>query len=150
MREEDHQKRRWIWQAIATLFLDDEIEESDLHWIAYVAAECEYSERELEVIYRKEIAPALAFNAYGIVGIWGYWDTDWLERRIQRRRGLRYWFNRLVIAPVTIWLLRHDWKRIKIMFIEERNRVREEQRQYGDQWKPCWVDEPPCYRWTKM
>ena len=60
--KEDLLRRRWIWQALSDLFLDDEITEDRLRYIARTCAECGFTENELGFIYRREVAPAVAFN----------------------------------------------------------------------------------------
>lgn len=145
--KEDLMRRRWIWQALFDLFLDDEPAAVELRYIARIAAECGYSDEELEAIYRREVAPAVAFNAFSSAGTWGYFDTEWLEKRTRRFRGLGYWFDRLIVAPLPVWLMRHAWRRVKSLFREERERVREEQEKQGSEWKPCWAEKAPCLRW---
>lgn len=67
--------------------------------IAYVAAHCGYTDEELGYIYAAEVAPAVAFNAFDVAGVWGYFDTEWLEARILRRNRFWYWVDRLIVAP---------------------------------------------------
>jgi hypothetical protein len=146
--KEDRLRRRWVWQALSDLFLDDEVTEDTLRYIARIAAECGYSDEELDAIYRREVAPAVAFNLFDVAGTWGYFDTVWLEELILRPHGLWYWFERLIIAPFPVWLQRHERRQLREMLGEERQRVREEQEKPGSQWKPCCAEEAPCYRWA--
>jgi hypothetical protein len=146
--KDDLARRRWVWQALSDLFLDEQVSDDTLRHIARVAAECGYSDEELDAIYRHEVAPAVAFNAFDPAGTWGYFDTVWLERRILARRGLWYWFNRLLVAPLPVWLLRDDWRWVKCLLGPERQRVRSEQARQGGQWQPCWAKEAPCLRWA--
>jgi hypothetical protein len=146
--KEDLVRRRWIWQALSDLFLDEDLTEDTLRYIARIAGECGYADEELEAIYRREVAPAVAFNCFSPAGTWGYFDTVWLEKQILRSRGLGYWFDRLVIAPLPVWPLRHVWRRFKRMLAEQRELVREEQQKQGSQWRPCWAKEAPCLLWA--
>src|SRR5262245_4760077 len=57
--KDDLLRRRWIRQALSDLFLDEEITEDTLYHIARITAECEYTDEELEAIYRHEVAPAV-------------------------------------------------------------------------------------------
>lgn len=141
-------RRRWTWQAISDLFLDDEINETTLAYIAQVVAECGYSDKELDAIYRREVAPAVAFNYFVDGPLWGYWDSVWLEEQILRPRRIRYWFDRLIVAPLPLWLLRHEWKHVKQLLRERRDHVRQQQAELGDRWKPCWAGQAPNYRWA--
>lgn len=143
--KDDLRRRRWVWQAVSDLFLDEEPDDADLRAIARTAAECEYSTEELEAIYRQEVAPALAFNALSTAGVWGYFDTEWLEGRILRCNALGYWITRLTIAPLVTQLLSNKWKRIKSFMTEECQRVERARLENG--WKPCCAGEAPIYRW---
>lgn len=144
---EDLLRRRWVWQALSDLFLDDEITEDKLRYAARISAECDYSDEELDAIYRKEVAPALAFNYFLVAGVWGYFDSVWLKERILRNRRPGYWFDRLILAPAALWTLRNDWRRLKDMLREERVRILDIRGRLEGQWKPCCIEEAPTYRW---
>jgi hypothetical protein len=143
--KDDLRRRRWVWQALSDLFLDEQITEDTLHYIARVVAECGYSADELEAIYRTEVAPAVAFNAFDPAGTWGYFDTVWLEGRILRRRGLGYWFNRWIVSPLPIRALRQQWRKLKGLFAEQCECVRRGPRE--SEWKPCCAEEAPVLHW---
>jgi len=145
--QDDIRRRRWIWQAVSDLFLDEEPNESVLCHIAYVAAHCGYTEDELDIIYAREVAPAVAFNAFSTAGIWGYFDTEWLEERILHTGQFSYWFHRLIIAPIPLLLLSAVWRRVKNQLPTQRNRVRMEQEEQKENWKPMWSEDAPSYRW---
>ncbi len=143
--KDDLRRRRWVWQAVSDLFLDEEPDEFVLRGIARTAAECGYSADDLEVIYRTEVAPAVAFNAFATAGIWGYFDTEWLESRILRANAIGYWVTRLTIAPIVTLLLSGKWKQVKAFMVEEGRRVVLAQREVG--WKSSCAEEAPIYRW---
>jgi hypothetical protein len=144
---DDLLRRRWVWQALSDLFLDDEITADTLRYAARICAECSYSDEELDAIYRNEVAPALAFNYFLVAGVGGYFDSVWLQERILRDRTLGYWFDRLVLAPVALRTLRSDWIQLKSMLEEERVRTRENVERADGLWKPCCMQEAPIYRW---
>src|SRR5262249_31407867 len=124
---------------------DEEVTESTLRQIARVTAECGYSDADLEIVFRREVAPAVAFNVYDMAGTWGYFDTEWLQKRILRRHGLDYWFYRLIFAPWPGWDLRNQWRRVKALLSQERERV--QQQLAGGEWQRCCAREAPCLRW---
>lgn len=144
---DDLRRRRWIWPALSDLFLDDDITDDTLRYIARIAAECGYAAEELEVIYRHEVAPAVGFNLFDVAGTWGYFDTVWLEERILR--GSNHWFDQCILAPAAVWMLRDEWARLKPMLAEEVERARAEQMAPDDRWKPCCAEEAPSYRWAR-
>ena len=143
--QDDLRRRRWIWQAISDLFLDEEPDDHTFRHIARVAAECEYTEYEIEAIYNKEVGPAVGFNLLDPAGTWGYFDTLWLEDRILRRSMIGYWFDRL-LAALPCLLTRRHWNQVKRILVEEHMRVASAKRTSG--WKPCCVAEAPIYRWA--
>lgn len=144
---EDLKRRRWVWQALSDLFLDDEITDDVLRYAARIASECEYSDEELDTIYRREVAPALAFNYFQVAGVWGFFDSVWLQERILRNRGIGYWFDRLILAPIALRTLSNDWKRLKGMLREERVRILDIRGRLDDLWQPCCIEEAPTYHW---
>lgn len=146
---QDRVRRRWIWQALSDLFLDEETTEDTILYIARIAAECEYSDAELDAIYRREVAPAVAFNMFCVAGAWGYFDTIWLENRILQRHEPVYWIDHYVLAPLAMFVIRKIWIRIKLELELQRQRVEQEKARLGDQWQPCWAQEGNCYRWTE-
>lgn len=144
---EDLLRRRWVWQALSDLFLDDEITDDTLRYAARISAECDYSDEELDAIFRNEVAPALAFNYFDVAGVWGYFDSAWLQERILTNRGFGYWFDRLIVAPIPLWLLRNYWTQFKGMLKEERARVRDSRERVDGQWTPCCHEDAPVFRW---
>ncbi len=144
--KDDLTRRRWIWQAISDLFLDDEVTDETLRNIARVAAECGYSDDELDAIYRQEVAPAVAFNFLDVAGAWGYFDTEWLERRILRSRGCGYWIDRFIWSPWPVWDLRIHWARVKSLLNEERERIGAASATPASHWSSFRTKEAPRLR----
>lgn len=145
---DDLQRRRWGWQQLSDLFLDEETTEDMLRNIARVAADCGYTDEELDDILRNEVAPAVAFNFFDTAGTWGYFDTVWLEGKILHSSRLGYWFHRLIVVPLVMLALRQHWEAIKMWLVQERERVRREKASQGDRWKPCCSEPAPVYRWA--
>ena len=133
--EEDLERRRPLWQALSDLFLDDETTADTLSYIALVAASSAYTEDEIEAIYRREVAPAVAGNFFDPAGVWGCFNPVILERWILERCSLGYWFSRLIVAPLPLWILRHDWRRVKILVARERESAREAKERVIEPWK---------------
>ncbi len=142
---EDLRRRRWIWQALSDLFLDEETTEFELRHIARVAAECDYSDEDLDTIYRHEVAPAVAFNFYDVAGVCGFFDSEWLEERILQGGPFGHWFDRLIVAPLPVRLVRNHWSRIQTLLVEERERVRALRLELGSEWKPCCAEDAPRF-----
>lgn len=105
---EDLERRRVAWEALSTLFLDEDIADSR-HWRAAQLAPLPYTMDELTSILADEVKPACGGNLWSVAGVWGGFDTGWLEREIRRRlqsrwRGVwRLLFGRLGGAVALEW-----------------------------------------------
>ena len=84
----DLQRRRPVWGALSTLFLDTDTS-LDRQRRAQVLAASEYSLKELEEILITEVYPACGPNLLSVAGEWAGFDTAWLEERILSRRPSR-------------------------------------------------------------
>ena len=84
---------RPVWDALGDLYLDTDTRPGLPH-IAHVLAGSGLRKAELEAIWLEEVTPALAFNLALVAGEWAYFDLEWLERRIVRRRGYRHLVRR--------------------------------------------------------
>ena len=95
--------RRPVWDALSDLFLDTDVRPG-LPRMAWILLGSGLSASELETIWREELIPALEFNLSLVAGEWGYFELEWVERRIVRRRAyvqaalrrpwLRRWLRR--------------------------------------------------------
>ncbi|WP_407540404.1 hypothetical protein Q0M94_03110 [Deinococcus radiomollis] len=98
-------QRRSVWEALSELYLDTDTRPG-LPRMAHALAESWLGEAELEAVWLEEVTPALAFNLSVVAGEWGYFDQDWLEERIVRRRGYRHLIRRW---PPLTWLMTRVW-----------------------------------------
>ena len=80
--------RRPVWDTLGDLYLDTDTR-PDLPRMACVLAGSGLSEAELNTIWQCEVTPALAFNLSVVAGEWAYFDLDWLEGKIVRRRYMQ-------------------------------------------------------------
>ena len=72
--------RRWlVWQALADMYLDTELQPYELRYIAEICVASEFSWLEIKQINYDEVAPALWFNLHDVVGEWAGWDEEWLR-----------------------------------------------------------------------
>jgi len=104
---DDLERRRPVWDALSTLFLDTDTSLTRSRR-AQVLAASEYSLDELEDILLDEVYPACGANLLSIAGEWAGFDPQWLEERILRRRHLR--LHHVSFAKC---LFANEWRRIK-------------------------------------
>lgn len=100
---EDLSRRRPVWDALSTLFLDTDT--SLLRpWRAQVLAASDYTVAELEQILLDEVSPACTANLRVITGAWAGFDLNWLEERIvSRRPSLLHRFRRKRLPVSQEW-----------------------------------------------
>ncbi|AZI43310.1 hypothetical protein EHF33_11615 [Deinococcus psychrotolerans] len=91
--------RRRVWDAFGELFLDTDTRPS-LPLIARRLAESGLDEAALGEIWREEVTPALLFNLTLVAGEWAYFDLDWLEEQIVRRRAIRHQLKRWSLSAL--------------------------------------------------
>ncbi|CAD5107127.1 DUF7079 family protein [Zestomonas carbonaria] len=112
-----------VWQALSTLWLDTELQESELRWVAAELVASGLSRQELEAIYLYEVAPLLWPNLWVAAGAWAGFDAGWLAAgclRNRRRRESRWhrWKCRLLRRPMT-YATASDWRRIQALLDQE-------------------------------
>lgn len=76
------QARLPLWDAIADLFLDTEIDDGVRAYVARVLAPSPFSLDELDAIYRFEVAPVVHANLKVVAGEWAGFGEEWLGERI--------------------------------------------------------------------
>jgi hypothetical protein len=93
-RDEELERRRPLWAALSTLYLDVELNDDDWRYIARICKESQYSISELEDILAHEVAPVVWGNLLLTAGEWGAFDTRWLESEIVKRDQKKpFWFR---------------------------------------------------------
>lgn len=71
-----------VWEAISELWLDTELGEGDLRFIAERLARSKYGLSELEDIYLLEVAPVVHGNLRQPAGTWTGFDREWLRQAV--------------------------------------------------------------------
>jgi hypothetical protein len=79
---EDLRRRRPVWEALADLFLDRDLDESEYRFIASQVLTSGYSPSEIQTILWEEVFPVVAYNLDSVAGVWMGFPADWLEERI--------------------------------------------------------------------
>lgn len=123
--EQQIQARMPLWDALSTLWLDTEVTDGDLEWIARVMVDSGLTIDELWRVYSYEVAPVVYKNVYSFVGQWAGFSPDWLRTQIvrnlrERPRRTRFW----TLFPISRCLMLSqtddDWK--KLVAIVRRSR----------------------------
>lgn len=103
---EELEKRRPVWDALSTLFLDTDTSLLRPYRVRALTP-APYSLPELDSILRDEVFPVCSWNLLSIAGEWDSFDPNWLEQRIvsraERRFKLRLGFGHLLIVRSREW-----------------------------------------------
>lgn len=84
--QDDLEQRRPVWDALSTLFLDTQLDETDLACVAKILAQSPYTDAELAAIYHAEVEPVCRVNIGLAPGYWSGFPEGWIEQRILSRR----------------------------------------------------------------
>jgi hypothetical protein len=82
LSEEEITDRLPVWEAIAELWLDVEMRDSEIKYVAQRLAQSKYSMAELEGIYLYEVAPVVHLNLRGKEGEQASFPIEWLRDEI--------------------------------------------------------------------
>ncbi|AUA32926.2 hypothetical protein CWR53_10155 [Pseudomonas sp. SGAir0191] len=77
--------RLQAWQALSQFFLDTELTESSLAWVARVMAQSPYRLDQLHSILWHELYPALHWNLRSMAGEWAGWTDEFLVEHVKVR-----------------------------------------------------------------
>lgn len=83
LSEEEIKARKPVWVALSDFYLDTELGESELAYIAGVIKGSPYDIEQAKLIDFNELYPALKFNLFDIAGAWAGFDRDWLFLKVQ-------------------------------------------------------------------
>jgi hypothetical protein len=81
--------RQPVWLALSDLFLDTDVR-LNYPSTACALAQSPYSDPELQVIFRDEVAPIVEPNLFEIAGDWAGFPEDWLFASILQRGAQPY------------------------------------------------------------
>jgi hypothetical protein len=75
-------RRAPVWEALAELFLDTELQDYHYRYIAERLRDSGYALHELEQILSEEIAPVFYTNLSAVAGEWQPWSADFVKERV--------------------------------------------------------------------
>lgn len=112
--------REQVWLLLSELWLDNQLDELDLQYIARQLRASELSHAELRDIMLYEVAPVVWLNHWSVAGVWDGFDAQWLFvgcRRNQRRGRWHRLKCRLLRRPMT-YACSSEWQRILALLAE--------------------------------
>ena len=112
--DQDLERRRPVWDALSSFFLDTELDDLQHQEIAALIVASGYSPSEIQTILWNEVYPVVADNLRSMVGEWDGFDLDWLQEEILSGRRRRTIWTRLSslwpFSPVR--MVREEWEEL--------------------------------------
>ncbi|MHB0776747.1 DUF7079 family protein [Halomonas sp. WWR20] len=112
-----------LWLALAPLWLDREPHEADYAGMVEEIQRHDFTFKQLEWIYRLELAPVMSRRQMSIAGEWRSFDEDRLLadllRHNRRLKGWRKNFWVLFSGPTTM-MTRHRWSELMVRLMVAR------------------------------
>ena len=108
--------RKPLWVALSDLFLDTELQDHDLTFIAKKMHESAYSLEALHDILMLEVFPVCIANLHSVAGEWAGFNENWVIETIvsaKRPNCFRRWMNRR-----SFWMIKGDWESVVERFKE--------------------------------
>lgn len=111
---DEARERQTVRQAIACLWLAQELGDHDLKAIARALAQSHYDWTELQRIYLYEVAPVVHENLRKDKGVWGAFDPRWLREAIMKNmQNQEYRQEALRNREYMTAFVARDWERIQ-------------------------------------
>jgi hypothetical protein len=100
-------------------FLDTELTETAMSYIARTCAASPYSTRELEKILFTEVWPAFLPNLLSMAGEWSGWEEQFVQERILKSYRPRFYFS-WRLNPLK-WYFCSSWSTVARRIAQLRN-----------------------------
>jgi hypothetical protein len=116
------ERRKPLWVAFSRLFLDTDIDDMYLEYVARLIVQSRFSIEEVREIFFTEVYPVCVTENFRAAGAWAALDKEFLFREIQER--LRSpspagdLFNGIV---KTKWAVSEHWKKILEALVDVQN-----------------------------
>ena len=111
------ERRKPVWTAMSTLWLDTEISDIEIARIADTLIASGYPRAQLDDILLYEIAPVVGSNLLAPAGVWEGFDTAWLHQQARRRADhrspwLRFWMWTPIGRALLTYAMKSEWQAV--------------------------------------
>jgi hypothetical protein len=106
--------REDVWLTLSELWLDTELDQPALRYIAKRLRSSGLSQAELQHIYCYEVAPQVWLNHWVVAGVWDGFEPHWLFAGCRRHQCGGRWHRlkcRLLHRPMT-YGCRAEWQQV--------------------------------------
>ena len=121
--ENEVERRRPVWDALSSFFLDTELDDEQHRHMAQVLVASAYSPSEIQTILWEEVYPVVEANLRSPCGEWAGFDLDWMQQQILSGRYRRTLAMRIAgVLPLSpARMVRQEWNEL-LPFLPENFR----------------------------
>ncbi|PRY67790.1 DUF7079 family protein [Halomonas ventosae] len=119
-------ERGELWLALAPLWLEREPRETDYARMVAVIQRHDLSVRELEWVFRLELAPVLARHQMSVAGEWrSFDDYKLMKQLVAHNLRLNGWRRKswALFSGLTTMMTRHRWNELMGRVLVERGEM---------------------------
>lgn len=119
-------ERGELWLTLAPLWLEREPGERDYARMIEIIERHQLTLRELEWIFRLELAPVLARHQMSVVGEWRHFDDHKLMKQlVAHNLRLKGWRRKswALFSGLTTMMTRHRWNELVVRLMVERGEM---------------------------
>ncbi|PMR68392.1 DUF7079 family protein [Halomonas heilongjiangensis] len=119
-------ERGELWLTLAPLWLEREPGERDYARMIEIIERHQLTLRELEWIFRLELAPVLARHQMSVVGEWRHFDDHKLMKQlVAHNLRLTGWRRKswALFSGLTTMMTRHRWNELVVRLMVERGEM---------------------------
>jgi hypothetical protein len=116
---EDLANRTPVWVAMTEFFLDTELTDVTVSYIAKTCAASPYSVPELQRILFTEVWPAFLPNLLSVAGEWAGWPEEFVKSRVLERYRPRLYLS-WKLNPLKRFFC-HQWPAVEQRIVSTRN-----------------------------
>lgn len=106
----DIERKKPVWLALSDFFLDTELDDRTMRYIANVILESGYTMKETKEILMNDLFPALLFNLHDIAGEWAGFPEEWLLERIDKTQGPN--LAQRLYHKANFWMVQGYWNKL--------------------------------------
>jgi len=108
--------REPVWLALSEFYLDTELQQYDVEYIAKIFSESPFSLKEIKRINKYEVFPILYPNLMNPAGVWDGFDKEWLLEKLKGNLNSPGFFGKLRISIIYFtqkWMFADYWQKLE-------------------------------------
>lgn len=114
----DLERKKPVWLALSDFFLDTELDDKAMKYIASIIIQSGYSIKETKEILIEDLFPALLFNLHDVAGEWAGFPEEWLLKRIEETKEPN--LAQRLHHKANFWMVKDYWNKLTEIIESER------------------------------